>query len=185
MQEQEGCDSRRFCYDRLPRREMVNSYVDWSAGHRDASTTSGRVYDELRHSQTVPPRDAPTTAQRRRWYTRLSQNIDNERAVANRAHFFGVAAQGMRRILGITRAANTADARGGGQSSRSMKPHVSQNVPLRRRTRQGATAWLRLSRLRVGSSRRVFFGGLSIEETTKCSTRTATVSASGAWRSWL
>jgi RNA polymerase sigma factor (TIGR02999 family) len=108
-----------------PTHEVTNLLLDWNNGQPEAlEQLMPLVYDELRriagrylrkerHDHTLQ-----TTALVHEAYIRL---IDQQQANwQNRAQFFGVAAQMMRRILVDHARGHTADKRGGGVAKLSL-----------------------------------------------------------------
>jgi len=146
---------------------------DWSHGDEQAlDQLTPLVYDELRKmARTYLRRERSdhtlqATALVHEAYLRL---IDQHSVSwQNRAHFFGIASQMMRRILVNHALARAAEKRGGGAEKLSLDETVS--FPNQREIDLIALdeALKELERLDPQQTRVVelrFFGGLSIEET--------------------
>jgi RNA polymerase sigma factor (TIGR02999 family) len=153
--------------------EVTQMLLDWSNGDRGAlDRLMPNVYNELRRlARSYLRRERPdhtleTAALVHEAYLRL---IDQKRVSwQNRAHFFGVAAQSMRRILVDHARAHDAAKRGGGaykiDIENAFQLPGQKNVDLVALDE----ALSRLEQLDGQQSRIVelrFFGGLSIEET--------------------
>ena len=152
--------------------ELTQLLIDWSNGSQDAlEQLCPLVYEELRRlahrymSRERPGHSLQTTAVVHEAYLRL---IDQKHVQwQNRAHFFAIAAQMMRRIL-ITHAQSRAYAkRGGGTLNVSLdeaailsRERASELIALDEAL-TSLTA-IDLRRSRVVELR--FFGGLSNEE---------------------
>jgi len=147
--------------------------IDWSHGDEQAlDQLTPLVYDELRKmARTYLRRERSdhtlqATALVHEAYLRL---IDQHSVSwQNRAHFFGIASQMMRRILVNHALARAAEKRGGGAEKLSLDETVS--FPNQREIDLIALdeALKELERLDPQQTRVVelrFFGGLSIEET--------------------
>jgi RNA polymerase sigma factor (TIGR02999 family) len=155
-----------------PSTELTRFLVDWSNGSHEAlARLMPLVYDELRllasrhlrHERS--DHTLQTTALVHEAYLRL---IDQHRVSwQNRAHFFGIAAQMMRRILVDHARAQQADKRGGGAPKLSLDEAVAfaheREVDFIALDR----ALTKLAALDPQQSRIVelrFFGGLTVEE---------------------
>src|SRR5436190_5795508 len=147
--------------------------VEWSEGDQGAlDQLTPLVYDELRRMARTylraerPEHTLQATALVHEAYLRL---IDQHSVSwQNRAHFFGIASQVMRRILVNHALARAAGKRGGGAEKLSLDETVS--FPNQREIDLIALdeALKELERLDPQQTRVVelrFFGGLSIEET--------------------
>jgi RNA polymerase sigma factor (TIGR02999 family) len=144
-----------------------------TAGDNDASSElMAAVYNELRRlAASYMRRERPDhTLQATALVHEAYLKLVNQRTVdwQNRAHFYGVAAQLMRRILVDHARGRLRDKRGGGQKM------VSLDEPLLADERQAGAlleldeALQRLAKLDPRQSRVVelrFFGGLTVEET--------------------
>ncbi|MEO6759094.1 MAG: sigma-70 family RNA polymerase sigma factor [Saprospiraceae bacterium] len=159
--------------------EITRMLQEWSAGDESAlRQLVPMVYSELRRTaQRHMRKERPgitmqTTALVNEVYLRLV-NITNVEW-RDRAHFFAIAAQMMRRIL-VDAARARASGRRGGEVQRvgSSTPYYLDNVPDVSTTRDGemiaiddalqALAQMDPRKARVIELR--FFGGLSVEET--------------------
>jgi RNA polymerase sigma factor (TIGR02999 family) len=102
-----------------PREEVTRMLVDWSGGDREApARLMPLVYEELRQlarqylQRERPDHTLQATGLVHEAYLRL---VDQSTTTwQNRAHFFGVAAQVMRRILVDYARSHRAEKRGGG-----------------------------------------------------------------------
>lgn len=111
--------------------------IDWSNGDRDAATgLMPLVYDELRQRARAylqrerPDHTLQATALVHEAYLRL---VDQRTTTwKNRAHFFGVAAQLMRRILVDHARRHRREKRGGGlkkvEFDEALAPAVTRNL---------------------------------------------------------
>ena len=149
--------------------------VQWSSGDQGAlDALIPLVYEELRRvaryylKQEKPSHTLSSTALVHEAYLRLV----NQKEVTwqNRAHFFGVAAQMMRRILVDHARRRSYAKRGGGAMTLALEEAVA--TPQRREIDVVALddALDSLAKLDDRQSRMVelrFFGGLSIEETSE------------------
>ena len=167
--------------------DVTELLLAWGAGDRRAlDELMPLVYETLRrlaHRQRRRERSGTlgTTALVHEAYLRL---VDQSRAhVESRGHFFGLAAQMMRRVLVDGARRRQAAKRGGGVVA----------VPLDDTAEPGAApdatllaldeALTRLEAFDAGLSRVVelhYFGGLTFEETAEA----VGVSAARAWRDW-
>ena len=149
--------------------------VQWSMGDQDALTALvPLVYDELRRvarnylKQEKQNHTLSSTALVHEAYLRLV--TQKEVTWQNRAHFFGVAAQMMRRILVDHARHHSYAKRGGGALTLALDEALA--TPKRRDLDLVALddALNTLAKLDERQSRMVelrFFGGLSIEETSE------------------
>jgi RNA polymerase sigma factor (TIGR02999 family) len=147
--------------------------IDWSQGDRSAlDRLMPLVYDELHHlasrymSRESPGHTLQSTALVHEAYLKL---IDQQRIQwRNRAQFFGVAAQMIRRIL--VDHARTAKAQKRGGEARKLSLDETSGIPERRDLDLLALddALATLAKLDLQQSRVIelrFFGGLTVEET--------------------
>ncbi|MEY2499009.1 MAG: hypothetical protein QOD12_2565 [Verrucomicrobiota bacterium] len=102
-----------------PREEVTRMLIDWSGGDREApSKLMPLVYEELRQlarqylQRERPDHTLQATGLVHEAYLRLVDQSTH--TWQNRAHFFGVAAQVMRRILVDYARSHRAEKRGGG-----------------------------------------------------------------------
>ena len=156
-----------------PRNDVTELLVAWSNGNQAArDQLMGVVYDELhRLARRYMRRESPghtlqTSALLNEAFLRLvdQKNVQWQ----NRAHFFGIAAQMMRRILvDYARSRNYAK-RGGGARALSLDESL---IVSDARNEEVVNVHEALERLTEFDSRKGqivelrFFGGLSIEET--------------------
>ena len=153
--------------------ELTQMLIDWSSGDKTAlDRLIPRVYDEMRRlARSYLRRERKehtlqTTALVHEAYLKL---IDQRRVNwENRAQFFGIAAQAMRRILVDHARSHEAAKRGGG----AYKVEIEEAFALPGQKDVNLIALdealTELSKLDPQQSRIVelrFFGGLSIEET--------------------
>ena len=161
-----------------PNSNMVNENVttlllDWSQGNQAAlERLTPLVYDELRRiakrylRKERSEHTLQSTALANEAFLRL---VDQSQVQwQNRAHFFGVAAQMIRRILVDYARARHTDKRGAGMTQLSLDEAIG--VPEKRSVELIALdeALVELARLDERQSRIVelrFFVGLSVEET--------------------
>ena len=175
--------------------DVTDLLIAWSAGDRAAGEVLLQaVYQELHHQASramrLEPPDATlqATALVHEAYLRL---VDQRRVVwRNRAHFFGVSAQVMRRILVDQARARLADKRGGGA------PHITLGDDVTPATDHALDivslheALERLAAMDPDQARIVelrYFGGLTIEETAEATGVSATT-VKAEWaiaRAWL
>jgi RNA polymerase sigma factor (TIGR02999 family) len=157
----------------LSSQQVTQLLIAWSGGEGDAlAELMPVVYGELRRlarqymNREGPNRSLETTALVHEAYLRL---IDQERVKwQNRAHFFGISAQLMRRILVDMARARRAQRRGG-----SLKPLSLDEAAEVSKTREPELlalddALTELAKVDERRSRVVelrFFGGLTVEET--------------------
>jgi RNA polymerase sigma factor (TIGR02999 family) len=158
-----------------PSNDLTALLVSWSRGERSAAEQLiPAVYDELhRQAERAMRREGhthtlQTTALVHEAYLRL---VDQQRVEwRNRAHFFGIAAEVMRRVLVDHARARLADKRGGGATRISLG-----DAGIAAPAEHGDTDVLalhdaleRLTALDPEQARLVelrYFGGLTIEET--------------------
>jgi RNA polymerase sigma factor (TIGR02999 family) len=176
--------------------DVTDLLLAWSAGDTSAGERLlGIVYDELHHQASRAMRREPadatlqTTALVHEAYLRL---VDQRRVVwRNRAHFFGVSAQLMRRILVDHARARLADKRGGGTA------HVTLDDATSAPAAEDAIEILalhealqRLATMDPDQARIVelrYFGGLTIDETAEA-TGVSPTTVKAEWaiaRAWL
>ncbi len=156
-----------------PQSEVTRLLKEWGNGRQEAlDQLLPRIYAELRRlASSYLRRERPDhTLQPTALVHEAFLKLVDQRAVRwqNRAHFFGIAAQAMRRILVDHARAHAADKRGAGERAVSLD-EVSVAI--------GAPdidvlaldeALTRLAALDLQQSRVVelrFFGGLTLEET--------------------
>ena len=176
--------------------EVTQLLQGWSVGNREAlDKLLPLVYDELRrlaHSYLTherPDHTLQTTALVHEAYLKL---ID-QRSVnwQNRAHFFAISAQAMRRILLDNARRHTAAKRGSG----GQKVSLDEVATLSRDTANESLISLdealqKLATIDADQSRIVelrYFGGLTIEETAEV-LQTSPSSVQREWtiaRAWL
>ncbi|MBS1807889.1 MAG: sigma-70 family RNA polymerase sigma factor [Acidobacteria bacterium] len=155
-----------------PSHDVTHLLLDWNKGQQDAlEQLMPLVYDELRHiagrylRKERPDHTLQTTALVHEAYIRL---IDQNQANwQNRAQFFGVAAQMMRRILVDHARGHQADKRGGGAAKLSLDEAIE--IADQREVDLIALddALTNLAALDEQQSRIVelrYFGGLTVEE---------------------
>jgi RNA polymerase sigma factor (TIGR02999 family) len=155
--------------------DITRILQDWGEGRADAQERLFlAVYDELRrvarnylrresHDQTLQPTELVHEA-----YMRL---VDQTRVTwQNRAHFFGIAAQQMRRILVDRARARKADKRGGDISLLAFdESHAAPQGQVDLLALDGALE--RLAKVDERKARVVemrFFAGLKEEEIAEC-----------------
>lgn len=153
-------------------REVTQLLIDWSNGDREAlDQMMPLVYSELRRmaasylSRERRDHTLQPTALVNESYLRL---IDQKRVNwQNRAHFFGIAAQMMRRILINHANERVAAKRGGGAIKVSLSEAESEMEITDASLLALDEALKRLSELDSRKSRLIelkFFGGLTTEE---------------------
>lgn len=151
---------------------LTELLVAWGTGDRDAGDhLLPIVYDDLHRQAMRAVRNEPAestldaTGLVHEAYLRL---VAQERVTwKNRAHFFGIAAQIMRRILVDHARARRAEKRGGGMHRVTLSD-VALDPAARIDVLQLDEALERLAALDPGQARLVelrYFGGLTIEET--------------------
>jgi RNA polymerase sigma factor (TIGR02999 family) len=155
------------------RSEVTRLLKDWSNGRQDVlDQLLPQIYAELRRlASSYLRRERPDhTLQATALVHEAFMKLVDQRAVRwqNRAHFFGIAAQAMRRILVDHARAHSAEKRGSGERAVSLDEAVTlvgaPSVDLLALDE----ALTRLTTLDPEQSRVVelrFFGGLTIEET--------------------
>jgi RNA polymerase sigma factor (TIGR02999 family) len=155
------------------RSEVTRLLKDWSDGRQDAlDVLLPRIYAELRRlaSSYLRRERSDHTLQATALVHEAFIRLVDQRAVRwqNRAHFFGIAAQAMRRILVDHARAHAADKRGSGERAVSLDEVVvmvgAPDVDLLALDE----VLTRLAAIDPQQSRVVelrFFGGLTIEET--------------------
>jgi len=152
--------------------------VEWSAGDQQAlEKLLPLIYNELRHLahnflyRERPGHTLQTTALVHEAYLKLIDQRDAR--WQNRAHFFAIAAQAMRRILIDSARKHAAQKRGGAQEKLSLDEALN------------ALAEIDPQQSRIVELR--YFGGLTIEETAEVMTSSpATVKREWAMaRAWL
>jgi RNA polymerase sigma factor (TIGR02999 family) len=138
---QSGYDYRSlpFMISLAPREEVTRMLVDWSGGDSDApARLMPLVYEELRQlarqylQRERPDHTLQATGLVHEAYLRL---VDQSTTTwQNRAHFFGVAAQIMRRILVDYARSHRAEKRGGGWDKlafdEAIAPSAERSVDL-------------------------------------------------------
>jgi RNA polymerase sigma factor (TIGR02999 family) len=156
-----------------PRSEVTQLLQQWSDGRQDAlDRLLPLIYAELRRLASSylwherPDHTLQATALVHEAFLKL---VD-QRAVRwqNRAHFFGIAAQAMRRILVDHARAHTASKRGDGDRPLPLDDVVVSGGMLDTDVLALHEALTRLEAIDPQQSRVVelrFFGGLTIEET--------------------
>ncbi|MDD5543995.1 MAG: sigma-70 family RNA polymerase sigma factor [Acidobacteriia bacterium] len=146
---------------------------EWSGGNKAAlDKLLPAVYSELRRlaghylRHERPGHTFQATDLVHEAYVRL---IDQQRVDwQNRAHFYGVAAQMMRRILVDHARRHISEKRGGGQPHLRLDEAIEAPSKLHREVVALDEALTRLAEIDPRKSRMVefrFFGGLSVEET--------------------
>jgi len=156
-----------------PPGEVTRLLISWSHGDDHAlEALMPLVYAELRRqaarylAQERPGHTLQPTAVVHEAYLRL---VD-QRSVSwqNRAHFFGVAAQAMRRLLLDHARARLADKRGGTSIRVPLEAARDAAQPADADVLAVDEALVRLAALDAGQARIVelrYFGGLTLEET--------------------
>jgi RNA polymerase sigma-70 factor, ECF subfamily len=145
----------------------------WGEGDGSAlDRLAPMVYDELHtiaHRQMLREKDGQTlqtTALVNEAYLRLV-NVENV-TWRDRAHFYAVSAQMMRRILVDAARARLREKRGGGLQRLSLDELLDEQAPRDRELVAIDDALSELARMDERKSRVIelrFFGGLSVEET--------------------
>ena len=155
------------------RSEVTRLLKDWSSGRQDVlDQLLPQIYAELRRlaSSYLRRERRDHTLQATALVHEAFIKLVDQRAVRwqNRAHFFGIAAQAMRRILVDHARAHSAEKRGSGERAVSLDEAVAlvgaPSVDLLALDE----ALTRLTTIDPQQSRVVelrFFGGLTIEET--------------------
>jgi RNA polymerase sigma factor (TIGR02999 family) len=163
---------RRILPIAAPSSELTQFLVDWSNGSEEAlARLMPLVYDELRYLASRYLRHEraghtlQTTALVHEAYIRL---IDQHQVSwQNRAHFYGIAAQMMRRILVDHARGQQADKRGGGDPKLELDEAIAFAQEREVDLIALDEALTTLSTLDPRQSRIVelrFFGGLTVEE---------------------
>jgi RNA polymerase sigma factor (TIGR02999 family) len=180
-----------------PRQEVTQVLIDWNRGDGNAAERlMPLVYEELRRLARgyLQRERSDHTLQATALVHEAYLKLIDQREVQwqNRAHFYGVAAQAMRRILVDHARTHMAAKRGSGGIKLSLDDNEAAIVSDARAEEMVALddALNRLSEIDPQKSRIVelrFFGGLSIEETAEVlGIGTATVTRQ--WRmarAWL
>jgi RNA polymerase sigma factor (TIGR02999 family) len=147
--------------------------LEWSDGNQQAlEEMLPLIYDELRHLahnflyRERPGHTLQTTALVHEAYLKLIDQRDAR--WQNRAHFFAIAAQAMRRILIDSARKHVAEKRGGGGEKLSLAEVASISLEpddnlLALDEALNALADIDLQQSRIIELR--YFGGLTIEET--------------------
>jgi RNA polymerase sigma factor (TIGR02999 family) len=154
--------------------ENVNRLlIEWGAGNQQAlEDLLPLIYNELRHlAHNFLYRERrghtlQTTALVHEAYLKLIDQRDAR--WQNRAHFFAIAAQAMRRILIDSARKNAADKRGGSQEKISLDDAPELSLEPDSNLLALDEALTRLQEIDRDQSRIVelrYFGGLTIEET--------------------
>ena len=145
-------------------REVTRLLVDWGNGDGEAlERLMPLVYDELRRlarhymRRERPGHTIEPTALVNEAYLRLVEQTNI--AWQNRAHFFGVAAGVMRRVLCDHARARLADKRGGGALRVSLVEAEARS------DEQTADLLAEIDPQKMKIVELRFFGGLSVEET--------------------
>jgi RNA polymerase sigma factor (TIGR02999 family) len=169
--------------------------IDWSGGNQQAlEELLPLIYDELRrlaHNflyRERPGHTLQTTALVHEAYLKL---IDQKDARwQNRAHFFAIAAQAMRRILIDSARRHMAEKRGGHQEKISLDEAPNLSLEPDNSLIALDEALTRLQEIDQQQSRIVelrYFGGLTIEETAEV-TKISPATVKREWtmaRAWL
>lgn len=153
--------------------QITDLLVAWSSGDEHAlEQLLPLVYDELRQIANLylrrerPDHTLQPTALVNEVYLRL---IDQQRVTwQNRAHFFGVAAQMMRRILVSHARARLAAKRGGGEQPITLEEGLTLSAKRDVNLLALDEALTRLETIDPDKSRLVelrFFSGLTVDET--------------------
>ena len=176
--------------------DVTDLLLAWSGGDRSAGeqllqAVYGELHHQARRAMRLEPAHATlqATAVVHEAYLRL---VDQRRVQwRNRAHFFGVSAQLMRRILVDHARARLADKRGGGQAHVTLSDGV--NAPAAEDAMEVVAlheALERLAAMDPDQARIVelrYFGGLTIEETAEA-TGVSPTTVKAEWaiaRAWL
>jgi RNA polymerase sigma factor (TIGR02999 family) len=168
---------------------------DWSRGNQQAlEELLPLIYNELRHLahnflyRERPGHTLQTTALVHEAYLKLIDQKDAR--LQNRAHFFAIAAQAMRRILIDSARRHAAMKRGGSQKILSLDEVADVSLEPNARLLALDEALKTLAEIDPDQSRIVelrYFGGLTIDETAEVmKTSPATVKREWAMaRAWL
>jgi len=156
-----------------PRVEVTRLLQQWSVGRSAAlDELLPAIYDELRRLATAYlRRERPDhTLQATALVHEAFLKLVDQRSVQwqNRAHFFGIAAQAMRRILVDHARAHVASKRGSGQRPLSLDEAVVVGPGIDVDVLALDEALTRLAELDPQQARVVelrFFGGLTMDET--------------------
>jgi RNA polymerase sigma factor (TIGR02999 family) len=152
---------------------VTQALLDWSNGDQRAlAHLMPQVYDELRRiarrslQHERPDHTLQTTALVHEAYLRL---VDQRKVnIQHRGHFFGVAAQVMRRILVDHARSHVADKRGGGAEKIALDDNAAIAPPIDLDFVALDASLDRLAAVDPRQGRIVelrFFGGMTIEET--------------------
>ncbi|MDX2031238.1 MAG: sigma-70 family RNA polymerase sigma factor [Blastocatellia bacterium] len=153
--------------------DITQLLLNWRAGDRDAlNQLLPLVYDELRRQaarylrRERPDHTLQATALVHETYLQL---VDQSQVNwQNRAHFFGAAAQAMRRILVDSARAHQAEKRGGGEAPLPLDEAIGVSDKRTAEVIALDDALQTLAQMDPRQCRVVelrYFGGLSIEET--------------------
>ena len=153
--------------------EVTQLLLAWSKGRREAlDQLLPLVYRELRTiaARYLKRERADHTLQATALVHEAYLKLIDQRQVQwqNRAHFFGIAAQAMRRILVDHARSRQADKRGSGETALELDEGLTVTDPQNRDLVALDDALTTLATLDLQKSRIVelrYFGGLSIEET--------------------
>lgn len=147
--------------------------LEWSGGNQQAlEEMLPLIYDELRHLahhflyRERPGHTLQTTALVHEAYLKLIDQTDAR--WQNRAHFFAIAAQAMRRILIDSARKHVAEKRGGGGEKLSLAEVASISLEPNNNLLALDEALNGLAEIDPQQSRIIelrYFGGLTIEET--------------------
>jgi len=182
VQTEAKSDISRLSYEKSPRsqvylmadlpRETVQLLREWSKGDRTAlDRLMPLVYEELRQlarrymATERPGHTLQTTALIHEAYLRL---IDQQEAPQNRAHFFAIAAQAMRRVLLDHARTRDAAKRGGGSPKTSLE---EAELPSQEQAEELVALDQALRALEAVDPRKSqvvelrYFGGMSVDET--------------------
>jgi RNA polymerase sigma factor (TIGR02999 family) len=157
----------------LTKRHVTQILRDWSGGDQKAlDELFTVVYRELRRmAGAYMRRERPNhTLQPTALINEAYLKLVDESAITwqNRAHFFAVAAQIMRRVLVDYARKHAADKRGGGKQKLTLDEGVASGEERNLDLIKLDEALIRLKEIDEEKSQIVelrFFGGLSIEET--------------------
>jgi RNA polymerase sigma factor (TIGR02999 family) len=155
-----------------PRAEVTQLLQQWSLGRQDAlDQLLPAIYAELQRlaASYLRRERADHTLQATALVHEAFLKLVDQRDVRwqNRAHFFGIAAQMMRRILVDHARAHTASKRGSGERPISLDDAVASIPGVNVDVLALDEALVRLARIDAQQSRVVelrFFGGLTIKE---------------------
>ena len=175
--------------------DVTELLLAWSAGDQSSDDQLlNAVYNELHHQASRAMRFEPvdatlqSTALVHEAYLRL---VDQRRVVwRNRAHFFGIAAQLMRRILVDQARARLAEKRGSGVAYLTLDDDLAPAAEDSLEIVALHEALERLAAMDPEQARIVelrYFGGLTIEETAEA-TGVSPTTVKAEWavaRAWL